>query len=115
MRRWEVYQTLGKTAIICTATVLCIYYGVYQPIAISHGETTTVRFLMDWMAEIKANVVLAWGATAASLLWGKAQRGKRLRERRERDDRIAALEKQIDPNRSSSGLGTDGSMSAEQN
>jgi hypothetical protein len=48
------------------------------------------------------------GAAGAGVWWGFAERKKRNRERGERDARIAALEKKVDPSRTSSGLDPQG-------
>lgn len=62
--------------------------------------------IADW----KIDVVVAWGVAAGCALWGHTERKAKLRERKEKDDRIIALEKNVDPNRTSSGLTPDGNL-----
>ena len=111
MRRMELAEKLGTPAVWFAGIGVVLYVGVYMPIEASHGETTTITFILDWIAYFKINVVLAWSAAAGCAGWAIVERKKRLRERKERDDRIKKLEMQIDPNRSSSNLTTDGSQS----
>ena len=108
IKRWDVLQKLGVTGIISLASVLGIYYAIYMPIEASHGETTAVHFVVDWCTKLKMNVILAWSAGGAGVLWARSERKKRLRERKEKDDRITKLERQLDPNRTSSDLTPDG-------
>ena len=111
MRRMELAEKLGKPAVWFAGIGVVLYVGVYLPVEASHGEATTITFILDWIAYFKINVVLAWSAAAGCIGWAIAERKKRLRERKERDDRIKKLEMQIDPSRSSSNLTTDGSQS----
>ena len=110
-RRIELGESLGKYLIVAFCVVMSIYYGVYKPVEVSHGEETSITFILDWIADFKLNIALAWGAVAVCGGWAIAERKKRLREREERDNRIANLELQLDPNRSSSNLTTDGTDS----
>ena len=108
MKRWEVVGSLGKFAISGLAVVYSIYYGLYRSIEAAQGKTTTIVYLVEWLSKLKIDVCLAWGLAFGSILWGWVERKKRLKERRERDERITKLECQIDPDRTSSGLTTEG-------
>lgn len=85
-----------------------MYVGLYLPIKVSVGETTNIHYLLNFISKINANILVSWGATVGTTAWAWGERKKRLQERKERDDRIIVLEKQIDPNRTSSNLTTSG-------
>lgn len=111
---WRCIEAVEKIviySIVAFSVVASIYYGVYKTVEVSHGEETSITFILDWIADFKLNIALAWGAAAGCGGWAIAERKKRLREREERDNRIANLELQLDPNRSSSNLTTDGTDS----
>jgi len=110
-RLMELVERLGIYFIVTGGIVAGLYVAVYLPIKVSHGEETSITFILNWIADFKLNVTLAWGAAAGCGGWAIAERKKRLREREERDDRIKKLEMQVDPNRSSSNLTTDGTDS----
>lgn len=113
LKRWDVVSKLGITGLVGLTVVGAVYFGVYCPIEASHGEATAIQFVLSWIADLKLNVALAWGTALACSAWAVRERRKRLRERRERDERIVKLERQIDPNRTSSQLTTEGTQSHE--
>lgn len=108
LKRWEVLESLGRPAIVATAVVLCVYFGIYQPVKLSHGEQTVVRLLYGLTTSFSANVVVAWGGTIASLAFAWTVRRRWLSERKEKDERIKKLEVRLDPGRTSSGLTVSG-------
>jgi hypothetical protein len=110
MKRWDVGLTLGKYAIWALCIVGCFYVGVALPVKYSAGQTTTISYLLTWAQTIKLDVLLAYGAVAGTTAWAISERLKRIRERKEKDARIASLEQRLDPNRTSSGLLPDGSQ-----
>lgn len=114
-QRWMAGLAAGKslftTAIIGLFVWLCFHSMFYLPIAVAHGETTTISVAQNWLANINASVYVAWGAAATGITYGELQRRKRTKERAAKDSRIAELETQIDPGRTSSGL-TPGGESA---
>jgi hypothetical protein len=101
----------GLTALIYGASAVGVaYVTFYLPIQVSHGETTTITVMQNWLASVDASVYVAWGVNAALAAGWWAQRRKALREREEKDARIAALERRLDPNRTSSGLTPSGQV-----
>lgn len=108
MKRWDTCLTLGKYAIWGASVVGCFYVGIALPVKYSAGQTTTISYLLTWAQAIKLDVLMAWGAAAGTTVWAITERMKRIRERKERDERIAKLEKERDPSRTSSGLTPEG-------
>jgi hypothetical protein len=99
----------GIKSILLAAVIGCwvwatAYCTFYLPVQASHGENTAVSVTQNLVSSMGLNVSLAWGAAAAGVVWGYTERKKRVRERGERDTRIKELEKQKDPDRTSSGL-----------
>jgi len=97
-------RNFAIAAVISVGVVGTVYVGIYLPVEASAGKTTFISSTQNFLANIDAQVWLGWGAAASGALYGLYQKRKGIRERNERDERIAALEMQIDPNRSSSGL-----------
>jgi hypothetical protein len=108
MKGLDSLVSLGKVAFICTAFVASMYVGVALPIKYSAGTTTIISYGLQWAQALKVDVLLAWGTAATCAGWAWSERKKRLRERKERDDRLVKLEQSKDPNRTSSGLTVDG-------
>ena len=108
MARLATIKTLSMTAIIGGAAIGFGYVSFYLPIQASHGETTTITVAQTWLANVNASVYIAWGATAAVGIGAHQLYRKMIRERKLKDARIADLEKQIDPERTSSGLTPEG-------
>ena len=111
VRRMELVEKLGKPFIVMVGLVAIVYFGIYMPIEASRGQKTIITFVLKWIGDFNVHVALAWGSTVGCCGWAITERKKRLREREERDDRIKKLEMQLDPNRSSSNLTTDGTDS----
>jgi hypothetical protein len=111
-QRWlygcEQISTIVKMFLVCLTIFGTAYVGIYLPIEASHGETTTINFLVKWLTNFRMNVVLPWALCGGAMYWASSERKKRLLERHERDERIKKLESKIDPNRSSSNLTVDG-------
>ena len=73
-----------------------------------HGETTTINVAQRWLAQVDASVWVAWGTTGAVMGYAWRVRQKWKQERQQKDARIAELEKQIDPGRTSSEVTQEG-------
>lgn len=80
------------------------YFGLYLPVAASAGHETSVSVIYNFAAHVKIHVWLAWGVAASCAYGWTRERKARLRDRSEKDSRIAHLEKQFDTKRTSSGL-----------
>lgn len=108
MVRWRSLTSLGRTLIITLGVISFGYVTVYMPIEVSHGEETVISHVNHFVANIDATVYLAWGAAASAAFWGKLERSQKLAEREVKDKRIRELEKQLDPNVTSSQLDVSG-------
>ncbi len=108
LARLGVIKILGMTFLIGLSVVGFGYVTFYLPIQASHGEATTITVAQNWLANVNASVYIAWGAAAAVGLGTREVRRRWLKERKEKDARIAQLERQLDPNRTSSRLTPEG-------
>lgn len=88
--------------IVGTAVCVVAYVTFYLPVAVSHGETTTISVMQTWAANVNASVWFSWAATGACGGSALYMRRRWVKERTEKDARIKALETQIDANRTSS-------------
>jgi len=102
------FRKISPTFIIGFTAWAVVYAGVYVPGRDAAGGQTILTVTQKWVVDANLHVYLAWGAAAGGAAYGWSERRKRLRERGERDKRITELEKRIDPNRTSSGLSTEG-------
>jgi hypothetical protein len=104
----SVVQSIANRLIIGGTILGCVYLGIYLPVQISAGKSTSINYLVNVAFDLKLHVWIAWAAGAGGVGLAVTERNKRLKERKEKDERIEKLEQQIDPNRSSSGLSVDG-------
>ncbi len=91
-----------------------VYAGFYLPVKESAGQQTIITVAQNWVVDANIHVYLAWGAAAGGVAYGWNERRKRLRERKAKDERIIQLERKLDPNRTSSGLTTEGEQEGGQ-
>jgi len=103
-----VVKVLGLATIIGLCVVWFGYVIIYLPIQAAHGETTTISVAQNWLANVYASVYFAWGTTAAVGIGWRRTYNKMIRERKQKDARIAELERRLDPGRTSSGLTPEG-------
>ena len=61
--KWEVFRQLMGRLFICVTVIVVVYVGIYLPIRISAGTTTTVRYLLDFAMIVDAHVWIAWVTT----------------------------------------------------
>lgn len=113
MRVCGVVESLGTALLIVLGIAAFAYIAIALPVRYSAGKETTISFALNWVANVQLHVWLAWSAAAGMGTWAWQERKKRIRERTERDERITELEKQIDPNRTSSNLTPHGSEMKE--
>lgn len=100
----RLFTRLGYTVGI----VLAVYFTFAAPIKYSAGQATSISYLVEFLSSIRVSLWLPTCVAAAALEWGRRERSLRMRERREKDQRIKELEMKLDPNRSSSRLSVDG-------
>ena len=99
---------LFRIAVIGAFVFLTACAVFYWPVQVSAGKETTINVVQSVLGDFKIDVVLAWTAAGGGILWGYAERKAKLRERKEKDERIISLEIGKDPNRTSSGLNPEG-------
>lgn len=109
MKRLDAVVTVFRPFMLMCGVAFILFCGVALPVIYSAGKETTISFILDWVQSIHLGEIAAYGAACGGCGWGWLERRKRLREREERDQRIIALERSLDPQRTSSGLLTDGS------
>lgn len=87
-----------------TVIVGCFYVGVALPVKYSAGQETSVTFIAKALLDMDVHIWLPYGV--AVLLAGLWKRERTLRKQtiRREHKRVEMLEKQIDPNRTSSGF-----------
>ncbi len=104
----EAGQWLLTTLIVSAAVVLSVYFGVYLPIKVGAGETTTIKYGLEWITLLKLDVILPIGVGVGGCVYGWRQRSLRMKERRLKDAQIKDYQMRIDPTRTSSGLDVSG-------
>lgn len=99
---------------VCWSAAACfvVFYGIYKPIEVSAGQETTVKHIINWVADFKLDVLIAWSAAGAMGAGWRLERVGRLKERAEKDARNKTLEASHDSGRSSSNLSVDGERRA---
>ena len=105
--------SLFKYSCILAGVVSIVFFGVYLPIKEAVGKTTVVSYGVDFLAQFRAELVISVSIIGGLYWWGRSWRKKCLDERSEKDSRNKAMEKKIDPDRSSSRLTTDGNRLPE--
>lgn len=111
MIRWSGGTSILKWVIGGATIVGFAYFTFYLPVEASHGEKTVIEQSVRFLADISAQVWIAWGVGAAGAAYGYREKQLRHKERAERDKRIRELERQHDPNVTSSGLNSAGTQS----
>ncbi|HQU43221.1 MAG TPA: hypothetical protein PK867_10435 [Pirellulales bacterium] len=104
----RVAERLAHTFLVCACITTCVYLGLYLPVKEAHGEVTTIRVIHNFLADVKANVVIGWTVGAAGGIYGWRMRKKLHQERGTKDARIRELEKRLDPHVTSSDLTPEG-------
>lgn len=99
---------LGASFFRWGGVLAALYVSIALPIKYSSGQTTVITYVVQWVTDLQAHIVLPWIAGASGLAYGWQQRRRRVSERAERDARIEKLELGYDPNRTSSELSPDG-------
>lgn len=99
----QIYQTV-RVLIWGAVIVGCFYVGVALPVKYSAGQETSVSFVAKALLDIKVHIWLPYlVAIAFAGLW-KRERSLRKRTIRREHKRIEAFEKNMHPNRTSSGF-----------
>lgn len=93
-----------RSAIYVGGIVACVYFGVTVPVRETAGQTTVISLFYRVIGDFKLHAVISY-ATAASfyVLW-RRERKIRIEAVGREHRRVEALERHIDPNRTSSGF-----------
>lgn len=113
IRKIEAWETIGRYFIVSAAVVGFAYFGIYMPVEASAGQETTISYAAKFITDLKVDVALAWTLATGASAWAYWERKAKMKERREKDRRIADLEKHIDSKRSTSGLDVAGDKRVE--
>lgn len=113
IRKIDAWETLGRYFLVVSGVVGLAYFGIYMPIEASAGKDTAISYVVNFISDVKLDVVLAWGSAAGASAWAIRERRAKMSERKEKDKRIADLEKHIDSRRTSSGLDVGGDKHLE--
>lgn len=100
--------SVARYLIVGIVVVACFFVTFALPVIVSHGETTTITVVQNWLANLDAHVWVSWVVTAGAVGYGLNERKLRRKERSEKDARIVSLERDIDPGRTSSGIDQSG-------
>jgi hypothetical protein len=87
---------------------LGIYLAITLPVRDSAGKNTQFFVLQDWALSFRIDLAICVSISLVTTGWALWERKMRLRERKEKDARLAKFEKAKDPGRTSSGLDTEG-------
>lgn len=100
-------------ATIKYGAIVWISYYAYLSISDLAGKRTFADIGLNFLANFKVTVVLAWIVGIVGIVYGKAQNKLRKDTVERLQSRIALLEGKIDPSRSSSKLTTRGETNPE--
>jgi hypothetical protein len=110
-QKWDTGLRLGQALIKYAAICFCIWRLAPAMEAFA-GKTTLANFGVSLIADLKANTVFSHLVMAVLGLggagYGLRERAQKRREIKRLGNRVVAVEKQLDPNRTSSGLTIDG-------
>ena len=98
----EIIKTTGRVVPYIAITVTV--YFVYLAIVAVAGTTTQFKFFHTISLEILGRSLPWWLLTICTVLWAIIENALRRRKTEKLAGRIAKLESQLDPNRTSSGL-----------
>ncbi len=103
---------LFKHLITCLALVLVAYF-CYRGVSEMSGKSTDFRSTVDWMLNFRMSEFAAWALVA--VLTGAVYKERKARKKmaEQAGPRLAQLEAQADPARTSSGLMEDGTNPSE--
>jgi hypothetical protein len=114
-KRFQVVQAVSTNVgrlIRWGAVVLIFRYGYYSILVLS-GRETVASVILRILSNVTVSVSIYIGAALTGVGWGAVERILRKRTVKSLSARIRRLERQIDPNRSSSNLMEDGSTRPE--
>jgi hypothetical protein len=100
------YST-ARTTIKSIAWVFCVYVAFSAATKFA-GQSTSVAISLILTALFDLKFVFSFALAGAACAWAAAERALRHRKVEQMQGRLKQLETQIDPNRSSSGLTTQG-------
>lgn len=99
--------TIGQTLIKWAGIVCCFKY-ISVAISALAGKETSANLVLDILASASFSVSVSIVFGLGGVAYGLSQRSLRIRNILRLSGRVAELEAQIDPGRSSSGISSDG-------
>lgn len=99
--------TIGQT-LIKWAGVVCCFKFISDAISALAGKDTSANLVLDILASASFSVSVSIVFGVGGVAYGLSQRSLRIRNILRLSGRVAELEAQIDPGRSSSGIASDG-------
>lgn len=111
----SLVEEIGKTVrwALVAGAALGIVYLLAQAVEALAGKQTEANILVSMLGTVEVSVALSWVVGAGGVIYGRAQKKLRQRTVARLHGRIASLEKQIDPGRSSSKLTPTGDTNPE--
>jgi hypothetical protein len=105
-----IEKTFGIMAIAFWCGTICFvaYFAFYAPVVETSGQTTVISTTANWLADFRLHFILPAALAGICGLGWRKERKHRIKEREEKDKRIAELETMRDPSRTSSKLDPSG-------
>jgi len=113
IERHRIWAQVAKIFLGCTTAVLVSLFAIYLPIKESAGQETVINYVANLVADFDLYMWASLGAAGVAGTGWYRERKKGVEERAQRDQRIAELERQIDPNRTSSNMTPEGNVVPE--
>lgn len=121
LRLWlDVLKTvryLGKWAALAFISAAIAFTAVFvsQSIESLAGKTTMLKAVFEYTTGNKAAVFLPWLVATVMVIWVLTERALRRRKTAQMQKHIRALETRLDPDRTGSGLPSDGRTNPKDN
>lgn len=91
----NVITTLGKWAIAGASLVGFGYVAIYLPVEASAGQDTTIDYAINWISDLKLDVLVGWSLAAGAGVWGYYERRQRHKEKKAYSERRQQFEESI--------------------
>lgn len=93
-----------KVAIYAGAIVGCVYFGITVPVRETAGQQTGISLAYEIIGDFKLHAVISYTAAVSFYALWRKERKLRVESVAREHRRVEALERQLDPNRTSSGF-----------
>src|SRR5438105_4597583 len=104
LRRGGIAEQVGRTVriLIIAGACVAVAYFIGEVLISFAGKSTNAEVAVNLIGDLRVSIAIAWGAAAGGLLYGRAQRKLRGQAVERLTKRVAELETELDPRRSSS-------------